>query len=44
MLDSLDGPVRVNKFLSALNLKPINTTKLKKMEQPAGQVVEQVAD
>ncbi|KAH3819392.1 hypothetical protein DPMN_121125 [Dreissena polymorpha] len=43
MMDSLSGPSRVNKMLSTLNLKTISDTNLKIMEQPAGEVIEQVA-
>ena len=43
MVDSLGGPFRVNKMLSTLNLKTISATNLKIMEQPAGEVIEQVA-
>ncbi|KAH3728839.1 hypothetical protein DPMN_054801 [Dreissena polymorpha] len=43
MVNSLGGPSRVNNMLSTLNLKTISDTNLKIMEQPAGEVIEQVA-
>ncbi|KAH3889363.1 hypothetical protein DPMN_013417 [Dreissena polymorpha] len=42
MVDNLCGPSRVNNMLSTLNLKTILDTNLKIMEQPAGEVIEQV--
>ncbi|KAH3770132.1 hypothetical protein DPMN_171414 [Dreissena polymorpha] len=42
-VDSLDGPSGVNTMLSTINLKTISDTNLKIMEQPAGEVIEQVA-
>ena len=41
-VDSLGGPSRVNTMLSTINLKIISNTNLKIMEQPAGEVIEQV--
>lgn len=43
MINSLGGPVRVNNFLTVLNLKFISNRNLKKMENRAGQMVETVA-
>ncbi|XP_053400079.1 uncharacterized protein LOC123542175 isoform X3 [Mercenaria mercenaria] len=40
MIDSLGGPVRVNNFLSTLNVKPICNRNLKKMEERAGEAIE----
>ncbi|XP_053374280.1 uncharacterized protein LOC128545997 [Mercenaria mercenaria] len=43
MIDSIGDPVRVNNFLSTLNIQPIVNSNLKKMERRAGDVVEKVA-
>ena len=43
MIDNLGGPVRVNNFLTTLNLKPISCKNLKKMERRAGAAVETVS-
>ncbi|KAH3834601.1 hypothetical protein DPMN_107931 [Dreissena polymorpha] len=43
MVDSLGGLSHVNNMLSTMNLKTISDTNLKIMEQPAGEVKEQVA-
>ena len=42
MIDSLGGPVRVNKLLSTLNLKSVGNKSLKSMERRAGNVIETV--
>ena len=43
MIDSLGGPVKVNNFLAALNMKPIGNKNLKIMEERAGAVVESLS-
>ncbi|KAH3890171.1 hypothetical protein DPMN_014243 [Dreissena polymorpha] len=43
MVDSLGGPSGVYNILSTFNLKTKSDTNLKIMEQPAGEVIEQVA-
>lgn len=39
MVDSLGGPVKVNNFLSTMNLKTIPNKNLKAMEERAGEVM-----
>ena len=43
MIDNVGGPVRVNNFLTTLNLKPICNRNLKMMEERAGEAIEEVA-
>ena len=43
MIDGLGGPVKVNNFLAALNMKPIGNKNLKIMEEQAGAVVESLS-
>ena len=43
MVDSIGGPVRVNNFLSTLNIPEIQSKNLKHMERRAGDLIETVA-
>lgn len=43
MIDSLGGPVRVNNFLSTLNMRPICIKSLKEMEERVGELIEEFA-
>ena len=43
MVDSIGGPVRMNNFLSTLNIPEIQDKNLKLMERRAGDLIETVA-
>ena len=43
MVDSIGGPVRMNNFLSTLNILEIQDKNLKLMERRAGDLIETVA-
>ena len=43
MVDSIGGPVRMNNFLSTLNIPEIQDKNLKLMERCAGDLIETVA-
>ena len=44
MVDSIGGPVRMNNFLSTLNIPEIQDKNLKLMERRAGDLIETVAE
>ena len=44
MIDSVDGPQKMNNFLATLNLPPINNKNLKVMERRAGAMIEKYAE
>lgn len=43
MVDSVGGPVKVNNFLSTLNVPTVSNKNLKVMETRAGEVIEHIS-